>query len=44
MRRLTMAATDSYRLAVAEAPLAALAKRVKESMDPEGILNPGRMD
>jgi glycolate oxidase FAD binding subunit len=26
------------------APLAALAKRVKESMDPKRILNPGRMD
>lgn len=26
------------------APLAALARRVKESMDPKGILNPGRMD
>lgn len=26
------------------APLAALAKRVKESMDPKAILNPGRMD
>jgi glycolate oxidase FAD binding subunit len=26
------------------APLAALAKRVKESFDPKGILNPGRMD
>jgi glycolate oxidase FAD binding subunit len=26
-----------------EAPLAALTKRIKESFDPKGVLNPGRM-
>jgi glycolate oxidase FAD binding subunit len=25
------------------APLAALSKRVKDSFDPQGVLNPGRM-
>ena len=36
------AAVDVFR-AAGPAALAALTKRVKESFDPKGVLNPGRM-